>query len=195
MEINPERHTVLNSLVYNKVYPEPYYGVNNRLEEHRIPDLSQAGRDFYTYWFRTEFEVPAAFSGKTVWMQLDGIRDRNTGIWRDISLYATGKVALRHPFVKSEEWGSKVVSQLSEYIRSQRPDIKGYSKRNIYNMVMFYDEYSSETFIATIRQYLNTEFVQPKTAQIESSDLSRDVTVIVQSKSELMLKKLGLALP
>lgn len=97
--------------------------------------------------------------------------------------------------LKSEEWGSKVVSQLSEYIRSQRPDIKGYSKRNIYNMVMFYDEYSSETFIATIRQYLNTEFVQPKTAQIESSDLSRDVTVIVQSKSGLMLKKLGLALP
>lgn len=62
-------------------------------------------------------------------------------------------------------------------------------------MVMFYDEYSSETFIATIRQYLNTEFVQPKTAQIEASDLSRDVTVIVQSKSGLMLKKLGLALP
>ena len=68
--------------------------------------------------------------------------------------------------LKSEEWGSKVVSQLSEYIRSQYPDIKGYSKRSIYNMVMFYDEYSSETFIATISQYLNTEFVQPKTAQI-----------------------------
>ena len=29
-------------------------------------------------------------------------RDRNTGIWRNISLYATGRVALRHPFVKSE---------------------------------------------------------------------------------------------
>ena len=185
--------TVLNSLVYNKVYPEPYYGVNNRLEEHRIPDLSDTGRDFYTYWFRTEFELPGSFDGKTVWMQLDGInyraeiwvnghllstmngmflqeyidvtefvkvgganvlavkvlpvdvpgttapkpwgapgefhnggngniglnttmlmsvgwdftfmdgiRDRNTGIWRDISLYATGKVALRHPFVRSD---------------------------------------------------------------------------------------------
>ena len=47
--------------------------------------------------------------------------------------------------LKNEEWGSKVVSQLSEYIRSKRPDIKGFSKRNIYNMVMFYDEYSSET--------------------------------------------------
>lgn len=85
--------------------------------------------------------------------------------------------------LKSEEWGSKVVSQLSEYIRSQRPDIKGYSKRNIYNMVMFYDEYSSETFIATIRQYLNTEFVQPKTAQIEASDHKQEIPVIVQPKT------------
>lgn len=85
--------------------------------------------------------------------------------------------------LKSEEWGSKVVKQLSEYIRSQRPDIKGYSKRSIYNMVMFYDVYSSETFIATIRQYLNTEFVQPKTAQIEASDHKQEVPVIVQPKT------------
>ena len=85
--------------------------------------------------------------------------------------------------LKSEEWGSKVVSQLSEYIRSQYPDIKGYSKRSIYNMAMFYDEYSSETFIATIRQYLNTEFVQPKTAQIEASDHKQEVPVIVQPKT------------
>ena len=39
--------------------------------------------------------------------------------------------------LKSEEWGSKVVTQLSEYIRTQRPDVKGYSRRNIYNMVTF----------------------------------------------------------
>lgn len=85
--------------------------------------------------------------------------------------------------LKSEEWGSKVVTQLSEYIRSQRPDIKGYSKRSIYNMVMFYDVYSSETFIDTIRKYLNTEFVQPKTAQIEASDHKQGVPVIVQPKT------------
>ena len=81
--------------------------------------------------------------------------------------------------LKSEEWGSKVVTQLSEYIRSQRPDIKGYSRRSIYNMVMFYDEYSSETFNATVEKYLNTEFVQPRTAQIEASQLTQEVTVIV----------------
>ncbi len=94
--------------------------------------------------------------------------------------YVGGYVSTK---LKSKEWGSKVVSQLSEYIRSQHPDIKGYSKRNIYNMVMFYDEYSSETFIATIRQYLNTEFVQPKTAQIEASDQKQEVPVIVQPKT------------
>jgi len=85
--------------------------------------------------------------------------------------------------LKNEEWGSRVVTQLSEYIRSRRPDIKGYSKRSIYNMVMFYDVYSSETFIATIRQYLNTEFVQSKTAQIEASDHKQKVPVIVQPKT------------
>lgn len=33
---------------------------------------------------------------------MDGIRDRNTGIWKSISIYSTGILALRHPFVKSE---------------------------------------------------------------------------------------------
>ena len=80
--------------------------------------------------------------------------------------------------LKNEEWGSKVVSQLSEYIRSKRPDIKGFSKRNLYNMVMFYDEYSSETFAATIRKYMTDKFVQSETAQI---GLEQDNAIIVQS--------------
>ncbi len=87
--------------------------------------------------------------------------------------------------LKSEEWGSRVVTQLSEYIRSHQPDLKGYSKRNIYNMVMFYDEYSSEIFIETVDKYLNSEFVQPKTAQIESSQFSsqQEANIIVQPPS------------
>ena len=51
--------TVLNSLIYNKVYPEPYYGMNNKIDRGIIPDLNRVGNDFYTYWFRTEFDVPA----------------------------------------------------------------------------------------------------------------------------------------
>ena len=87
--------------------------------------------------------------------------------------------------LKREEWGSKVVSQLSEYIRSKHPDIKGFSKRNLYNMVMFYDEYSSETFAATIRKYMTDKFVQSETAQI---GLEQENAIIVQSGTALFVQ-------
>ena len=83
--------------------------------------------------------------------------------------------------LNSDSWGSKVVTQLSEYIRSKYPDIKGFSRRNIYNMVMFYEEYSSDKFMATIERYLNLEFVQPTTAQIEADVSSSPDEIIVQS--------------
>ncbi len=93
--------------------------------------------------------------------------------------------------LKSEEWGSKVVSQLSEYIRSQRPDIKGYSRRSIYNMVMFYEEYSSETFAIAVEKYLKTDFAQPRTVQIGTSHFPtmQDETVIVQMPSAQIVKQ------
>lgn len=87
--------------------------------------------------------------------------------------------------LKREEWGSKVVAQLSEYIRSKRPDIKGFSKRNIYNMVMFYDEYSSEAFVAAIRKYMTDKFVQSETAQIESKQRN---AIIVQSETTQIIQ-------
>ena len=103
--------------------------------------------------------------------------------------------------LKSEEWGSKVVILLSEYIRTQRPDVKGYSRRNIYNMVSFYDAYSSEAFLTTVAKYLNPEFVQPRTAQIEMRATPQQGTTLivqpgtaqfVQSKTGQMPKVLGL---
>lgn len=188
--------TVLNSLVTNGVYPEPYFGINNKRQEKKIPDMSEVGPAFYTYWFRTKFSIPKSFEGRRVWLQFDGInyladiwvngkqvgsmggmfkrglfdvtdavngksenalavlvhpinpvngftppkikdgkaknengngadgtigkyttmlmtaggdftfkdgiRDRNTGIWRDVKLFATGPVLLRNPFVVSK---------------------------------------------------------------------------------------------
>lgn len=188
--------TVLNSLVAAGDFPEPYFGLNNQRGEKKIPDISEVGAAFYTYWFRSKFKLPESFAGKKVWMQFDGInykaeiwlngkrvgdmagmfhrglfdiskaaviggenvlavlvhpidppngfkerantggnaknenrngadgkigayttmlmtcgwdftfkdgiRDRNTGIWRDIKVFATGPVLLRNPFVKSE---------------------------------------------------------------------------------------------
>ncbi len=188
--------TVLNSLVANKVYPEPYYGDNNRRSKNLIPDLNDTGPEFYRYWFRTAFNIPQSFTGRHIWLKFnginyrcniwlnghevgtmagmfndqsfditkilnpsgknilavdvlpvdvagsyykpgqgktgaagenhnggdgeigknttmlmsvgwdftspDGIRDRNTGIWRDVELYATGDVVLENPFVQTK---------------------------------------------------------------------------------------------
>ncbi len=59
--------TVLTSLVNDGVYPEPLYGENNRPD--RIPDsLCRA-----SYWYRARFEVPAAYAGRRVWLNLNGI--------------------------------------------------------------------------------------------------------------------------
>ena len=76
--------------------------------------------------------------------------------------------------LKSEEWGSKVVAQLSEYIRTKQPKLKGYSRSSVYNMVLFYEEYSSEKFLSTASQYLSKEFVQTKTAQINDKPSVQD---------------------
>ena len=99
--------------------------------------------------------------------------------------------------LKSEEWGSKVVSQLSEYIRTQHPDIKGYSRSSIYNMVLFYEEYSSKTFIDTVEKYLNSEFVQPLAGQLEmpSVALSTEVNAIVQPASAQFVQPLAGQMP
>jgi len=40
--------TVLNSLVANKVYPDPYFGDNNRRSRKLIPDIADAGSEFYS---------------------------------------------------------------------------------------------------------------------------------------------------
>ena len=99
--------------------------------------------------------------------------------------------------LKCDEWGSKVVSQLSEYIRSQRPDIKGYSRRSIYNMVMFYEEYSSKTFALTVEKYLNSQFVQPTSAQIEiiSKTSLQEIPAIVQPMAAQFIQPLAGQIP
>lgn len=71
--------------------------------------------------------------------------------------------------LKTEEWGSKVVCQLSEYIRSNHPEIKGFSRSSIYNMVMFYDEYSSKSFKNAVEKYLGSQIVQPAITQFDNN--------------------------
>jgi len=77
--------TVLTTLVKNGVVPDPYYGLNNKLEEKRIPDLA-TNRAFYEATFRTKVALPAEWTKRVVWMRPEGINYRSV-------IYLNGKLA------------------------------------------------------------------------------------------------------
>ncbi|WP_407428445.1 glycosyl hydrolase 2 galactose-binding domain-containing protein [Arcticibacter sp.] len=72
--------TALTTLVHNQVYPDPYFGDNNRISKKLIPDISEVGKEFYTYWYRTLFRVPGNLKNKRKWLKFHGINYRSE-IW------------------------------------------------------------------------------------------------------------------
>lgn len=57
--------TVLTTLVNEGIYPDPYFGLNNRL----IPETLNK----QDYWYRNEFSLPGAFTGRQLTLQFNGI--------------------------------------------------------------------------------------------------------------------------
>ncbi|MCL2246081.1 MAG: PDDEXK nuclease domain-containing protein [Lentimicrobiaceae bacterium] len=83
--------------------------------------------------------------------------------------------------LKNSVWGSKTVKQLSEYLRAQDPTLRGYSRSNIYNMVLLYDSYSSMQFVEYQDKLKLNEFVQPAVAQIENTETVQAVPAQIDS--------------
>ena len=79
--------------------------------------------------------------------------------------------------LKSAHWGAKVVSELADYLKRMNPRRKGYGKRNLYNMVSFYETYSSESFLGFIGNLNLDNLVQLPIAQLDAHDRNE----IVQS--------------
>jgi len=81
--------TVVGALVEDKVYPDPFYGMNLRLmpgcgypvggnfANLPMPDDSPYNK---SWWYRTEFQIPAADSGRRLWLHFDGI-NYSANVW------------------------------------------------------------------------------------------------------------------
>ena len=82
--------------------------------------------------------------------------------------------------LKSARWGAKVVSDLADYLKRMNPKRRGFGKRHLYNMVKFYETYSTEEFNSLGMQLRLDEFVQLPIAQIGESG-------IVQSQPSLLV--------
>jgi exo-1,4-beta-D-glucosaminidase len=89
--------TVAGTLVDNKVYPDPFVGMNLRM----MPGCSYPiGANFslrpmpedspfrVSWWYRTEFQVPASYLGRNIWLHFDGVNFR-ANIWLNGKKIAT----------------------------------------------------------------------------------------------------------
>ena len=61
--------------------------------------------------------------------------------------------AFLSPRIHSGSWSTAVVGRLADYIKRNKPELRGYGKSNLYNMALIYDTYSSESFLAILEKY------------------------------------------
>ncbi len=61
--------TVLTTLFNNKLVPDPFWGMNNK----KIPDIYDTGRDYYTYWFVKDFKEKVNSKDELVWLIFRGV--------------------------------------------------------------------------------------------------------------------------
>jgi exo-1,4-beta-D-glucosaminidase len=81
--------TVLSALVEDKVYSDPYTGMNLRsipgttypiFEDFSNIMMPPSSPFRQAWWYRTEFKLPPEYAGKTVWLGFDGINYR-ANVW------------------------------------------------------------------------------------------------------------------
>ena len=83
--------------------------------------------------------------------------------------------------LKNGRWGSKTVEALSDYLKTRNPKRKGYGKRQIYNMVQFYDTYTMPEYQAISERLRLYEFVQMASAQIEEGAIVHSANAQIET--------------
>ena len=73
--------------------------------------------------------------------------------------------------IKSSAWGSKTVTEFEDYLKTRNPKLRGFGRRQIYNMVEFYDTYSSMEFADIFKRLRLWEFVQSAIAQLPDGQI------------------------
>lgn len=111
---------------------------------------------------------------------LQNVNEENLRLSWEVGRYVSDRL-------RSSEWGSKVVTQLSEYLRRNDPSLRGFSRKNIYRMVSFYETYSSTEFTEQITAlpFVSAEMTQFQiTNKQDSKSVSSKMTQIQSSDNK-----------
>ena len=96
--------------------------------------------------------------------------------------------------LKSSHWGSKVVSELADYLKRQNPKRRGFGKRHLYNMVKFYDTYSTDDFQRLGEHLKLDEIVQLPIAQLEDTNGQNEFVQLPIAQIDSALKPMPIVL-
>ena len=88
--------------------------------------------------------------------------------------------------LKQAQWGSKTVEALCDYIKSRNPKRRGFGRRHIYNMVSFYDTYTSPEFQSISERLRLHEFVQMPSAQLEGGSIVQSANAQIGDVASLL---------
>ena len=78
---------------------------------------------------------------------------------------------------KIEGWGANVIAKLSADLKSELPELRGFSERNLKNMLRFASEYSFVQLVtAQLENDVNSKVQQP-VAQLQSTEIQNDKKV------------------
>ena len=61
--------------------------------------------------------------------------------------------AFLSPRIHSGSWSTAVVGRLADYIKRNKPELRGYGKSNLYNMALLYDTFSSDAFLGVLERH------------------------------------------
>ena len=89
--------------------------------------------------------------------------------------------------LKNANWGSKTVEALCDYLKTRHPKRRGFGKRQIYNMVQFYDTYTLPEYQTISERLRLYEFVQMPSAQIEEGAIVHSANAQTESDQILHL--------
>lgn len=121
--------------------------------------MSQSIIKEYQNDFATVYQMIAS-AKSSAWQQVNRIL---IDLYWNIGQYVSKKV-------EKENWGKGIVEELSKYIVTENPSIKGFSSRNIWRMKQFFDAYSGNEKLSALLteiSWTNHLHILAKTKTIE----------------------------
>ena len=88
---------------------------------------------------------------------------------------------------RQAQWGAKTVEALCDYLKTHNPKRRGFGKRQIYNMVQFYDTYTLPEYQVISDHLRLHEFVQMPSAQIEGCEIVHSANAQLSTMSPIMV--------